>query len=184
MSIEGKDIAGVFKRFPIPVVCGAIILTCLMSFYFRSGMLDEVTAKREERSKELKRFKNNVVAAVQLDEQLAALEKSNQQFLASAIRVTELAKNPQIFYNLEKETGVTMVDVRQLVTTAPGKAAADSYMIVPFSVSAEGEFKQLLTLLKRLEFGQQVTRISSASLSPAQNGRLSLSFTIDYLGLR
>jgi hypothetical protein len=184
MSIEGKDIADFFKRYPIPALCGIIVFGGLVSFYFRSGKLEEVTAKREEKVNQLKRYKGNVIASAQLDEQLSALEKANQQFFNSAIRVTELAKNPQMFYTLEKETGVTLLDVRQLVTTAPAKAAADSFMVIPFSVTAEGEYKQLITLLKRLEFGQQITRVGSASLSPAQNGRLSLSFTIDYLGIR
>jgi hypothetical protein len=184
MSIEGKDITGLFKRYPIPAVCLTVFFAGLAVFYFRFGVLNEMTVKLEEKTTELKRYNLNIEAAKQLDEQLASLVKANQQFQGSAIRVTELAKNPEIFYTLEKETGATLIDVKQLVTTAPSKAAPDSYMIIPFTVTADGDFKQLISLLKRLEFGQQVGRISSASLSPSQSGRLALNLTIDCLGTR
>jgi len=184
MSIEAKDISGLFKRFPIPAVCLTVVCAGLAVFYFRFGVLNEVTAKLGEKTTELKRYNLNIEASKQLDEQLAALVKANQQFLGSAIRVTELAKNPEIFYSLEKETGAKITDVRQLVMTAPAKAAPDSYMIIPFSVAAEGDFKQILSLLKRLEFGQQIGRINSASLIRSLDGKLALNLTIDCLGTR
>jgi hypothetical protein len=184
MSLQGKDLANFFKAYPVPVLCCSIVVAGLLSFYFRSGLLDESAAKLEERSKELKKIKANIAASSQLDEQLEVLTNANAKFQTTAMRVSELAKNPQFFYNFEAKTGVTLTDVKQIVTSAPAKLPADSYFVIPFNITAEGDFKQLLTFVRNLEYGENVCRITSASLSPSLNSKLMLSFNIEVLGLR
>jgi hypothetical protein len=183
MSIQGKDILYFFKKYPVPAGCIALLVVVCLTFYVRSGQLAEATAMLDQRSAELKRYKANVAASAQLDTQLEILQKANAQFRQSSIYIGELAKNPQIFYSLEKETGVKMSNVKQL-STAAANGPADDFITVPFSVVADGDLTQLLVLLKKLEYGQQVIHISSASLNVGSGNKLSLSLTTEILGLR
>lgn len=184
MSLQGKDLVNFFKAYPVPVLCCSIVVAGLLSFYFRSDLLDESSARLEERTKELRKIKANIAASSQLDEQLAVLANANAKFQGTAMRVSELAKNPQFFYNFEAKTGVTLTDVKQIITSAPAKIAADSYFVIPFNITAEGEFKQLLKFMRNLEHGDNVCRVTSASMTPSQNSKLMLSFNIEVLGLR
>jgi hypothetical protein len=184
MSIQGKDIVNGFKSYPVPATCFIIVLVALLSFYFRADLLSETADKLEGRNKELKKLKANIAASVQIDDQLAVLTKANEKFMATAMRVSELAKNPQYFYNLESQTGVTLADVKQIVTSAPAKLAPDSYFVIPFSVTAEGEFKQLIKFMRTLEYSDNVSRVASVAMSPTQGTRVSMSVNMEVLGLR
>ena len=183
MSIQGKDIIQIVRKYPVPAVCLMLLVSAGIALYFRFSLLEEANTTLEERSAELKKYKSNIAASAQLDSQLAVLLKASAQLQTAVIRITELAKNPQFFYSLEKETGVKLTDVRQMVFSAP-KGPADTFIVVPFTIAAEGEYSNLLTFLKRLEFGNNIVRISSASLAPTQGTKLSLSITVDVLGLR
>lgn len=184
MSIQASDLTRILKKFPIPVICAVLGLSGLLMLYFRSEKLGESASNLEQRTKELKRLRGNITASAQIDEQLATLEKADKQFTSSAVRVSELAKNPEIFYAFWRENGLGLPDVKQLSTSAPPNTVDGVYFVIPFTVNVEGEFKTIITFLKHLEFGQQVNRISSASISPTQGQRVSLNFTIEYLGLK
>lgn len=184
MSIQGKDIVNGFKSYPVPASCFIIVLVALLSFYFRADLLTETADKLEGRNKELKKLKANIAASTQIDDQLAVLTKANEKFQATAMRVSELAKNPQYFYNLESQTGVTLSDVKQIVTSAPAKLAPDAYFVIPFNITAEGEFKQLIKFMRTLEYSQNVSRVTSVSMSPSLGSKLSMSVNMEVLGLR
>lgn len=184
MSIQGKDVVNGFKSYPVPATCFIVVLVALLSFYFRSDLLGETADKLEGRNKELKKLKANIAASAQLDDQLAVLTKANEKFLNTAMRVSELAKNPQFFYNLESQTGVTLADVKQIVTTAPAKLAPDSFFIIPFNITAEGDFKQIIKFMRTLEYSQNVTRVTSIAMTPGQGSRVSMSVNLEVLGLR
>jgi hypothetical protein len=184
MSIEGKDIANLFRKFTVPTIAVILAISSLIVYYFRSDLSVESNAKFEQSTAQLKRLRDNISAASQLDDQLSVLENANKRLGKTAMRLTELAKNTQIFYNLEKEIGFKLVDVSQLVKSAPNKSSNDIYIVIPFDVTVEGDFKQIMMFLKRLEYAEQVTRIKTASISPAQGTTLSLSLTIDFIGLR
>ncbi len=183
MSIQGKDITRIVKKYPLPSACLLVLIIAVMAFYLRTDLLIEANSKLEERSTELKRYKTNLAASAQLDTQLLVLQKANAQLQASAIHITELAKNPQFFYSLEKETGVKISDVRQMATSA-AKGPLDAFIVVPFTIVAEGEYINILNFLKRLEYGNNIVKISTASLDPFQQTKLSLTITVDVLGLR
>jgi len=184
MSIEAKDISLLVKKYPIPCGCLLLILSAALFLYFRAGQLESVTSKLDDSSKELKRLKANITAGSQIEDQLAVLVNANKVISSEALKITELATNPAMFYSLEKQSGITLTDLRQLVTSV-GKGPLDEYIVIPFSVVAEGEFNQLMVFLKSLEYGNKVVRITNASLSPIGAAtKLNLSFSIEVLGLR
>ena len=114
MSLETKDLVAAFKRRPLVFVCGVIVVALGLALYFRSGVGDELQARLAEREKELSRLTNNTKFSAQLDAQLQALRQANATLEAGALRVGELARNQQVFFRLEEQTGVPLLDLRPL----------------------------------------------------------------------
>lgn len=186
MSLEAKDIAAAFKRRPLLFTCGALCLALGLGLYFRSGLPAELETRLAEREKEMKRLGNNVKFSAQLDAQLQTLRRANEVVSAGALRPAELARNQQLFFRLEAESGVKLVDIRQLATPPPTKGAPApvAYVSVPFSLTIRGDFEQIMDFLYRLDHGPTLSRVTSASMARPEEGTQSLSLTVDLLGLR
>lgn len=187
MSLETKDLVGGIKRRPLLSICGALVVGLALLVYLRAGAPAELQARLDEREKEFSRLNNNVKFSAQLDSQLAALRKANAAVEAGALRVDELASNQRLFLRLEAESGVKLVDLRQLPMPAPVKgapAATTIYTAIPFSVTIQGDYPQLMDFLKRLEQGPTLSRVNSASIAQPTDGAQSVSITAELLGFR
>lgn len=186
MSLETKDIVAAFKRRPLLFTCGAVCLVLGLSLYFRAGVPAELETRLAEREKELKRLSNNVKFSAQLDAQLQTLRRANEVVQAGALRPAELARNQQLFYRLEAESGGKLADIRQLTPPAPAKGAPApvAYVPVPFSLTLRGDYEQIIGFLHRLDHGAALSRVTSASLGRPEDGAQSLTLTVDLLGLR
>lgn len=186
MSLETKDIAAAFKRRPLLFICGALVLALALCLYFRSGVPAELETRLAEREKELKRLTNNVKFSAQLNAQVETLRRANELVSSGALRPAELARNQQLFYRLEAESGVKLADIRQLMppASAKGAPAPVAYVPVPFSLTIMGDYEQIIGFLHRLDHGPALSRVTSASIARPEDGVQSLSLTVDLLGLR
>jgi Tfp pilus assembly protein PilO len=189
MSLETKDIIAAAKRRPLLFVCGAIVLAAGVLSYFRMDVRGQVEDALAEREKELKRLSNNVRFAVQLDNHLQSLREANEKIAAGALRVGELARNQQVFYRIEADSGVKLLDLRQAPLPAParGAAATTTYVSIPFTLTVRGEYPQLIDFLNRLDRVATLSRVTSAntSFNPATKDEgQALSLTVELLGFR
>ena len=186
MSLETKDVVNGIKRRPVLSTCVVLSVVLGALLYFRMGVPAEIQAKLEEREKELVRVSNNVKFSAQLEAQLQALKTVNTAIEGGALRPAELARNQQLFFQLEAESGVKLLDLRQQTSASAAKAAnpAAIYSTIVFSLSIQGEYAQLLDFLKRLERSATLSRVRSASMGQAVEGIQSISLTVELLGLR
>ena len=185
MSLDTKEINDLFKRHPVPVGCAGLTFILLLALYFRFGTLAEVQVKLEEREKALSKLVDNVKFSAQLDTQLAALEQANAVILAGALREGELARNQQLFYRLEADSGVKLLDIRQQPVPKPAKGAAPTvYVPITFSLSILGEYPQIMKFLKNLEKGDTVSRLVAATIGQPVEGGQTVSLTVELLGIR
>ncbi|MBC8010479.1 MAG: hypothetical protein H7067_10330 [Burkholderiales bacterium] len=186
MSLEGKDIINAAKKQPLVFACAVLLVVFLGFTYWRLGAVDTLQGQVDERLLVLQKTKANVTYSVQLDAQLKEFAEINQKIKASAFRPADLAQNQQMFYRLESETGVKLIDLRQ---QAPDKtpvkgAAVMTYTPVVFALTIEGDYRQLLAFTKRLESGPTLSRTSNALFIIGTNNVPSLSMTVQMLGLR
>lgn len=187
MSLETKDLVDGLKRRPLLSVCGALVVALALTIYLRSGRPAELQARLDEREKEFSRLNNNVKFSAQLDSQLTALREANAAIAAGALRADELASNQRLFLRLEAESGVKLIDLRQLPLPAPVKGAPPAttiYAAIPFSVTIQGDYPQLMDFLKRLEQGPTLSRVNSATIAQPTEGAQSVSITAELLGFR
>jgi hypothetical protein len=185
MSIKTKDVVAAIKRRPIIFVCGALALGSVLAIYFRMGVRDELQAKLAEREKVLLRLSNNAKFSAQLDAQLDALQKANSKIAAGALHVGDLARNQQLFYRLEAETGVKLIDLRQLSPAALAKGApVTTYVAIPFTLTIHGDYAQIIDFLFRLDREATLARVTSGAIARPDEAPQSLTMSVELLGLR
>lgn len=184
MSIETKDLVAACKRRPVVFICGAVIVVLGLLLYFRMDTLSAREEQLAEREKELLRLTNNVKFAAQLDAQLQQMRAANATIEAGALRPGELARNQQVFLRLEEETGVKLLDLRPSPVVVPAKNGPKTYVGIPFSLTIQGEYPQLLDFLQRLDRGPTLARVTSASLARPDEGAQTLNLGVELLGFR
>lgn len=194
MSLETKDLIEGVKRRPLLFVCGGLAVALGLLMYFRAGLPGELRGRLQEREKELSRLTNNVKFSAQLDAQVEALRAANARIEAGALRAGELARNQQLFVQLEAESGAKLIELRQLPLPTPaapvaGKGAvvaapATTFVTIPFSVTVKGDYPQLMQFLKGLEHGPTLSRIVSAAIAQPTDDAQSVSLSVELLGFR
>ena len=185
MSPKSQNIVNALKRRPLLGVCIAFGLFLLLFFYLRKDLIGTTQTALAERSTQLKRLKTNATYAAQIDQQIKILKDVNKAFEDAALREGELAKNQQFFLRLEAETGIKLVDMRaQPVPPAPKGAGTNSYVPINFSLTVSGEYKQLITFLKRVEQGPTLSRVVNAALGGTNAGPQTMTLGVELLGLR
>ncbi|MBS0661790.1 MAG: hypothetical protein JSR48_00880 [Verrucomicrobia bacterium] len=191
--ISNEKLIGFVKAQPVSVACGVLTILLGVGIYFRSDYVADAERVLEEKIALGERIDANLKNGVQLPEQLTALSNSRQQIETRLVRPDELAKNQQIFYKLEADTGIKLVEIRQspvppAVMTARTAAKAN-YFPVGYFVAARGDYNHLIDFLRRIESGQRFSRIISASISLAgstnkdrSTGELMLNLSLELLG--
>ncbi|MEO5958357.1 MAG: hypothetical protein ABIZ49_10935 [Opitutaceae bacterium] len=172
------------RKHPISVGCGVLSLLLAGAIYFRSDKIGLAETELAEKSAEGEKYLANIKNSGQLKEQIDTLVAANKDIDARIIRANQLGANSQIFYKLESETGVKLIDFRQSPTPAKGSGA---FIPVGFTVAIQGELSQLLTVLRTLESGAHYCRVLNASCTLNGNNRqlpLILSLNLELLGVQ
>jgi len=185
--MTGADILILIKKHPIGMICGAVAVVCGATLYFRSDAIDQTKVRAEEIAKQSQVMLTNVrnSAGLTLAQQTATIQQAARQLENRLVKANQLATNLQYFYRLESDTGVKLTDVRQ---NQVGRAATNGiYLGVPYSVTFQGTFKQVLEFLQRIENGKHFSKYSSVSFNKAAGaesgaGALSVSMNIELLG--
>lgn len=184
MSLTGADIAAGFKKKPLLFICGALCVVMLALTYFRMGAVDDLQGILDQNTREAGVLKINITNSTLLDEQIAALKGFDEKVDSKLINPANLALNLQYFYRIENETSTKLLELRQNRPDGTGKSKA--YVSVPYVVSVQGNFSQLIDFMRHLESAPFFCRMNSASMNVrAADGRadlLSLSLTLQLLG--
>jgi Tfp pilus assembly protein PilO len=188
--MNSADLIASFKKHPIGFSCGALCVIMGVLLYFRSGKIDEDQAEFEARSAERTKILANVRNSENLPKQLAEMQALAKEMDSRLIRAGQLAVNLQYFYKLEAENEVKLIDIRQ---GNPPKASKSLYVGIPYNVSVQGSFKQVVAFLQRLETGPHFCHFSAVSFSKsggtttdssgAVTGTMTLNITLELLGL-
>jgi Tfp pilus assembly protein PilO len=187
MAISNEQVIAFIKKNPIGFGCGALCLALAAAMYYRADLVSASEAELEQKSTEAERLAGNLKNAVQLQEQLDAMIVAGKQAEARLVSPGDLAKNQQYFFKLEAETG-TKIDCHQSTPPAE-KERKTSYLSVPYTVTVQGDYPQILSFLRRLESGAHYCRVLNATLTAGAAGTgegadssLTLSLNLELLG--
>jgi len=168
MSLQLGDVGSFVKKQPVLVICAVISAALVAMLVYRSGALDDETQAHNDRHDTDLKMSKNVEYAAKLPAQLLALQTANKDVLARAVHPRELSLNLQYFYRIEHETGVTDQGVRHAGVTKPADKKAPKTVYVPdaYSITVQGDFRQILDLLRHIEQGTHFSRELNAVMAP------------------
>lgn len=190
--MTAADLSAFARKHLTGTICLGVTIVAGGLIYFRSGAVTESQALYEAKSAEAVKMLNNVKAAPGLDEQVAEIQEVGKELDDRLVNASQLAVNLQYFYKLEADNGVKLLDVRQTTPPRPARGAPKTiFAPVPFSLSVQGTYAQLLKFLGELQNGRHLCRINAATFSkPGGIGgadtsatqEITLSLSIELLG--
>lgn len=166
MSISNEKLIEAIKKNRTVTASVVCVVIFGIAAFVRFGALADAQAELDQVSADAGRCSNNLRNAAQLTADQAFLAKKTAEVEARMLKVGALMENQQFFFDLESSTGVKLVELRPGTEILPS-ARKGTYAALPYSLTANGSYAQLLTLIRRLEKGPQFVRILSSSLYPA-----------------
>ena len=183
--MTSADLVAAIKKQPVGFGCGLICVMLGVVLYYRSSTIDEKQAEFDTKSAEAAKIISNVTLSKNLPEQVQEIQTLTKELESRLVHAGQLAVNLQYFYKLEAENEVKLVDVRQ---NAMPRTGAATYGGIPYNVTVQGSFKQVMTFLNRLENGRHFCHFTSAVFGKSsggdagsQNG-ITLTLNIELLG--
>ena len=188
--MTSADIIALFKKQPVGFACAVISLILAGLIYYRSDLIGQGVTEYEAKSDEAHKILDNVRNSENLAKQVAEMQTLSKQLEGRLIRANQLAVNLQYFYKLEAENDVKLLDVRQGNSV---KSAKLLYLGIPYSVSVQGSYKQVIAFLQRLDTGPHFCHFSAVEFvksagtttdaSGTVSGIMTLNITLELLGL-
>lgn len=184
-----QDLIEKLRRYPVPTICGAIVLACFFSFYLRMNLLVDLEIENDEAQRQVQQVEQNINHGKTLAADIDLMKKKVEELDARIIKPAELATNLKYFYEIEAATGVSIADLRQSVTP-PAKGAPKTILgSVDYTVQVNGRFDQIIAYITELERGRHFYRLESLAI---QRGRadtatpaatpVTMSLNLDLLG--
>ena len=166
------------SNLPGVALGGLVLLLGAVSFWRADAL---AAAEKQLAAKQVltNRLGRNVKQAAQLPEQAAALSAARQAIEARILRGAEIGPHAEFFYRLEREAGVKLTELRPQAAPPPPKGAAPRVIPVPFTLSIQGSWPQVLTFLELLEADDRYVRVQTMNVvaNPA-NRQEALSATV------
>jgi len=183
--MSNEEVLLFLRKNVISVACALLSIAMGVTWYMRSDLLPEAEKVLTDKQKQGELLAANIEDSNQLKEQFTAIAASNEAITNRMIRVGQLAENQQYFYRLESETNTKLADLRQIPWTPPGKTAPKtSFTPVGFGLTAQGDYPQLMDLLRRLETGEHYCRVITCTLHPLtemRGGQLGMTLNIELM---
>jgi hypothetical protein len=182
--MTSADLVALLKKHPIGFGCALLSIACGVILYLRSGNIEAGQADLDTKSAEAAKMVANIRNSAGLSEQLAEIQAHSKELEGRLLKAGQLAVNLQYFYKLETENEVKLLDVKQ--GTVP-KSGTGLFIGIPFSVSVQGSYAQVMNFLGRLQNGRHFCRINTANFaktggSGANSSLVNLSLNLELLG--
>lgn len=172
-----QDLTEKIQRYPVPTSCAVIVIVCFFAFYLRMNLLTDLEIENDDVQRQMQQVEQNITHGKTLANDIAQMKAKTAELDARIIRPAELATNLKYFYEIEANTHVTIVDLRQSIP-APAKGAAKTILgAVDYSVLVNGRFDQAISYLNELEHGRHIFRIDSLNLQRGSSDRAAPSAT-------
>jgi hypothetical protein len=183
--MSNEEVMLFLRKNMILVVCALLSIAMGVTWYMRNDLLPEAEKVLTDKQQQGELLAANIEDSNQLKEQHTAIIASNEAIANRMIRVGQLAENLQYFYRLESETNTKLADLHQNPWAPPGKNSPKmNFTSVAFGLTAQGDYPQLMDLLRKLETGDHYCRVITCTLHPLtemRGGQLGMTLNIELL---
>lgn len=191
MAFATKGIVAFLKKYPVAIGCGVLSVLLLAGSYIRNSRASELVTLMRQKEEEGQKILDNIRNGTNLPEQFETLSAATKGLEARLVRAPERARNQQYFYRVESDTGVKELSLQPNPSSpAQQRGSKTLYTGISYTIAVQGDYRQILFFVGRLESGPHFYRLISASLSrpgprggPNSSPTISLSLTLELLGL-
>jgi hypothetical protein len=191
MAFTTKDVVAFLKKYPVAISCGVLSAVLLAGSYIRNSRASELVTLMRQKEEEGQKILDNIRDGTNLPEQFETLSAATKELEARLVHAPERARNQQYFYRIESDTGVKELSLQPNPSSlAKQRGPKALYTGISYTITVQGDYRQILNFVGRLESGPHFYRPISASLSrPGQRGgpnsssAISLSLTLELLGV-
>ena len=189
MAFTTKDFVAFVKKYPVPIGCGVFSVLLLAGSYIRNARAGALSALLREKEGEGQTILNNIRNGASLPEQFETLSAATKELESRLVRGPERARNQQYFYRIESDTGVKELSLQ---ADAPSRVQPRGpkplYTGISYTIAVQGDYRQILNFVGRLESGPLFYRLISGSVSHqevrgASASTINLTLTLELLGL-
>jgi Tfp pilus assembly protein PilO len=173
--MTASDLSDFVKKQPVGVICALLSVALGATLYLRSGVIGDKQAEFDAKSIEAAKIISNVNNSKNLSDQVEEIKVLTKDLESRLVRAGQLAVNLQYFYKLEAENEVKLLDIRQ---NAVSKNSTGLYQGIPYNLSIQGTYKQVMTFLNRLENGRHFCRFTSVVFNKAPGSDISSQTTM------
>lgn len=185
------------RKYPFGLGCLFVFVGLGVYWCFNFENLPAAEMELESKTSEARRLASNIKNAVRLREHVETMSEAVAKIDDRLVRASDLATNLGYFYQLVKDTGVKLVDVKQNalpVSKDKDRKPAGSYLAVPFTVIVAGDYPHLVSFLRSLENGRYFCRVNNAIIDTSRQtapgadaseeaGDLRLTISLDLEGV-
>jgi hypothetical protein len=187
--MSNEELVALLRKNVTPVICVLVSIAIAVTLYYRSDVLPDAEKVLAQKTQQGVLLAANIEDANQppsLKDQHAAIAASNEAIAARMVKAGQLAENLQYFYQLESATGAKLTPV-QIPMPPPDKKAPKTFFApVGFTLSAQGDYAQLIDMLRRLEDGEHYCRVLTCNFRPLatdiRGGPMLMTISLQLLG--
>jgi hypothetical protein len=192
MALTTQDLIAYLKKHPVAIGCGVLSVVLLMGSYFRSSRAGDLNVLLKQKEEEGQKILDNIRNGSNLGEQFATFSAATKDLESRLVRGTERARNQQYFYRIESDTGVKEISLQPNAPNPMQRRGPKTlYTGIGYGVTVEGNYRQILDFVGRLESGPHFYRLISGTVShQGQRGAadstptITLSLNLELLGLQ
>lgn len=189
--MKSQGYIAMLKEYPFAIGCLVLMIVCAGVLYLRKDVVAELANREDEVKTRLRMIERNASNAQGLEEDVKALEDAIDTIADRLFHRDERASNTNFFYSLEERADINILQVNQLEDQAQAFAAdgpreLKGYGAIPYQLTIQGKFSEIIRFLGALRNVEPYLRVSSLQLSSggrqkAPDGMLSVQLRIAVL---
>jgi Tfp pilus assembly protein PilO len=185
--VKTQQLLPKLKAYPLAISLALVALLAAGWTEYRQGDMDQADSDYKDASDQNEIVTNNLVAGRTLDAHLNQLGEDKKTIDAALIDPTQSVANQQYFFGFES-TGVSILDPTEGNPIVSKDAAEPS--ITPFTLSATGQWDNMVDFIYGLETGPRLLRFNTFRLEKSQQtlnvgsepDRMVLTLSVEILG--
>jgi len=191
MTFATQGIVTFLKKYPVAIGCGVLSVVLLAGSYIRNSRASDLVTLMRQKEEEGQKILDNIRNGTNLPEQFETLSAATKGLEARLVHAPERARNQQYFYRIESDTGVKELSLQpNPASSAQQRGPKTLYTGISYTITVQGDYRQILNFVGRLESGPYFYRLISASVSrqgqrggPNSSPTINLSLNLELLGL-
>lgn len=173
MNLSG--IGKIVGQYPIPFVCGFLILFFLVLLFMRGPVIEKYEAQLMELERNWQSIQVNLERSAGLEADIEQIEEGREIVQTRLMDIEAVAVNSEFFYSLEDRTGIELIQFSQGTATdgenlRGSRKGLKHFMAIPFDLSLNGTLPEILEMLDLLDRSPYIVRNDELSLMRPQEG--------------